>query len=193
MSATVDAYLIDASSLGRVFGGNNHHLVEEIVTGFSESIQSNFINYRHEIDDGALTVIQALTDIVQGDITMPQFAWQYGNAIQLLCKSIGTKLPNDEFQMMQPGFFDAVEAQEIRVIPDMLFRHFNLPIPIPPIEDFPLITMITQDEAEYVLETTAEIEFHEPYAREKRELMEEFRGWLAESKVARQDIVTFYS
>lgn len=83
-------------------------------------------------DPGEPSRDQALESIIQGTATNKAFAHVYGYAFELLCRTLGEWLPDEDLI----GDLEPLELQSPLETPRM-------PIPIPASHDFPSISFLT--------------------------------------------------
>lgn len=188
MSYSVYPYVVDLSELYAAFGSRDAELATTLVEVWDEEVRDNAWDFSRAIEVGAPTLAQALQDLVDGSVTQPDAAWQYGYALELLCRHFGQRLPNPAFEELRPyaiGYFDAIDG----------LRPLNLgsrmPLPIPTPEDFPAVSYLTADEVIVALTTEQSFSDGIEDAAWKAEAGGEYRRWLEAAAAARKALVFF--
>lgn len=193
MSVTWYGYLVDLVHVQHVYSSRDFALLDAVSHDFTRELRLNGQSYQAEIANGAPSLLQAVGELIVGSITSPQFAWQYGNAFHIICSLLGTKLPNDEFQMIHlPSSRNFTGKMEW--VGQYMLSKPRYPIPLPPIEDFPLISYISKDEAAnelpaQLLRNTGD---GGQYTHEELMAAKQFEHWLYRATQEKRDIITFF-
>ncbi len=192
MSYSIYAYLVDIEQLQQIHGSKDVTIVPNITDSFSEELEENNEWFESEIESGAPTLIQAVRDIVDGNVEKTEaYWWQYVYALELICKYIGTQLESDELEAIKSSGFWIVD--EMEAIKDLNYSSRS-PIPIHGLENLPSITYVSYDEAIYYLSNR--------YSKKKADLtpdqeerlvnaIEQYHSWLKEAINKRTGLVCF--
>ena len=180
MGYSTVVYAIDIDRLRNVFGSDDQELLQTVEKKYDKALRRSDETFQSRIRDGAPTRREALRQIVAGTISgSDSAAFQYGYALELLCKHLGRVLDNDDLI----AFISDLE------IPTSLIES-GPPIPIPKSADFPSIGYLT---AEQVREEYAPLKdqdlSHED--EEIEEAREEFLSYLRRARKNGLGIVSF--
>jgi hypothetical protein len=129
-------YGVDIDRLRSTFGSHDETWLREVEQEFADDLRQNDGRFSDEIRRGAPTLGEALAQILRGEITgHAGTGFQYGYAVELLCKHLGHPLDND----------DLIEFVDDLEIPTGVLSS-GPPLPIPPPLDFPAIGFLTADQ-----------------------------------------------
>lgn len=142
------AYGVKMSELQAVFSSKNEALLVEVQ---KEEI---FQNYAEEDDDNETT--KALTDIIMGLPFDEKKGYTYGYAFIGICVILGKKLPFTEeikfwyeTDLINKTLFEDYNI-EVEIDTELFpADHFH-PFPLPEIEDYPMISLIDQDQLRHL-------------------------------------------
>jgi hypothetical protein len=87
-----------------------------------------------EDDEGSLTRRQATHDLISGEFSRTDCAYEYGYALERLCRSLGTRIKDVDF----------ADLRDLKI--DSPLCTWRTPVALPPIDDFPYIGYLTADE-----------------------------------------------
>lgn len=155
MSYGVHAYAVDLDALKKVLGSGDSVLAKRLAKKFADELR--------QIDDtgfdegGPSTADCLRTLVVEGvdaanaaaeDEEVP--GYQFGYALEIVCRELGEWLPNRAFSGMGSEYFDTVDAalkaaKSKRTISSIVNR--GDPVKLPLIEDFPSIGWLSAKEA----------------------------------------------
>jgi AcrR family transcriptional regulator len=173
------AYAVDLDRLRSVFGSKDRALFEAIVEGLADDIRERDEWSREQIERGAPSLREALSQIIRGRITGPDWAgFQYGYATELLCKHLGHPLDS-------AGCMGRVADLGIPTGLD----GSGPPLPIPRPKYVPIIGFLTADEVgvEYRRIRDQDLSHREELA----EARDEFRSFLRQASEKNLGLVTF--
>jgi hypothetical protein len=186
MSYSVNAYLVELGRLCATYGSHDYALVQAIQRHCADRIA-----FHNEWADRApVSLVQALQEIIDGDLHHPDHAYQYAYALEMLCRYLGETLPNEEFVgLRSPGL---VFIQRLRGLD---FSQRPLPIPELPVPgDGPDIGYVTSGEARDFLgdPTLPGGEGTDAYDRAwEVAVQEQYRSWLRVAVDRQMDVVIF--
>jgi hypothetical protein len=174
------SYGVDIDRLRSAFGSRDEAMLGEIEREFADQFRDNDRWFSDEIGRGAPSLREALAQIARGEITGGEATgFQYGYALELLCKRLGHELDND----------DLIEFVDDLEIPTGLLSS-GPPLPIPPPLDFPAIGFLTADQVrdEYARLEGLDLSHDDKDIEAARE---EFRSYLRQASERGLGIVTF--
>ena len=173
-------YGVDIARLRSTYGSQDQTLLKEMEREYADDLRQNDERFRDEIRRGAPPLREALAQIVRGKITGKQGTeFQYGYAVELLCKHLGRPLENE----------DLIEFVDDLEIPTGVLSS-GPPLPIPPPLDFPVIGFLT---AEQVREEYAQLK-DQDFSHDDEDIeaaREEFRSYLRQANDQGLGIVVF--
>jgi hypothetical protein len=184
MSYEVNAYLVELERLRATYGSHDQALVQDIQTACANRIAF------HDEWDGHRALVQALQEIIDGEVNHPDHAYQYAYALELLCRYLGETLPNVEFVGLRPAGIAFI--QRLRGLD---FARRPLPIPELPVPgDGPDIGYFTSREANRFLAdpTIPGREGADAYDQAwEVAVQEQYRTWLRAAVDRQMDVVIF--
>jgi hypothetical protein len=132
----------------------------------------------------------ALRRFIGGDTRHPTEGEQlwygpyYGYAMEMICRVLGRRLVNSEFEDIRSSFLD-----KLGIMRTLL--HSPPPVPLTDPKDFPAVHHLAADE---VLHEHRRLEPWNDWSRDPfvRRAEEQYRGWIAEAAAEGQGIVVFY-
>jgi hypothetical protein len=136
VSYGTNIYVVDLSTLRRAFGSHDQAIVDRI----SAANQDRFVRsdrwFKDRIAQGAPRLQQALQQLIDGNLdSAASAAFQYGYALELLCRELGR---------------DMKTYEDIDSINDLLvqseFARVGPPLPIPISLDFPEIRYASRED-----------------------------------------------
>lgn len=136
MGYSAQAYAVDIDRIRSAFGSRDETLLRAIEQAFADDLRRSDEWFSGEISRGAPTLREALAQILRGKITGREGTeFQYGYAVELLCKHLGHSLDTDDG-------FEFVDDLEL---PTSLTTS-GPPLPIPTLTDFPVIGFLTANQ-----------------------------------------------
>ena len=142
------AYGVKTSELQAVFSSKNEALLAEVQK------DEIFQNYAEEDDDNETT--KSLTDIIMGLPFDEKKGYTYGYAFIGICAILGKELPFTEeikfwyeTDLINKTLFEDYDI-EVEIDTELFpADHFH-PFPLPEIEDYPMISLIDQDQLRHL-------------------------------------------
>lgn len=134
MSYTLTPYAVDLAALQQVVGSGDEALLAAVLAE----------NADEPDDDDELSTAQALRHLILGEPRDEAQAYQYGYALEMVCRHLGEQLPGDCWESIrwavleQTGFVEVLERS-------------GPPVPLPPSTDFPRIAHLTPEAAANIL------------------------------------------
>jgi len=174
------AYAVDLDRLRSAYGSKDRAMFQAIEKREADDIRDRDEWFRDRIKRGAPSLREAVAQIIEGQINAPPWAgFQYGYALELLCKHLGHVLENR----------DRVSFIEHLGTPTGLTSS-GPPLPISRPEDFPSIGFLTADQVgdEYLRLKDQDL------SHERKDLewaREEFRSFLRLAFERKLALVTF--
>jgi hypothetical protein len=181
MSTATSIYAVDLRPLRAACGSNDADLLQRITDTHRDDIRESNEWHEDAIAAGALTLEAALAELIQGTFSgPPSTAFQYGYALELLCKHLGERVWTDELGEIEGiGFAQALALS-------------GPPIPIPIPEDFPVIGYMTHQQIEAELQRIAGMDLSHPDALVTIAIGQ-LRAALEEARRQGVDLVAFAS
>jgi hypothetical protein len=134
MGYSTTMYAVDLEDVVRAQGSKDGSLVAKIVKRYAADIEESNAWFEEELADGAPTLDEALRQIVDGAPLDADYGFQYGYALELLCRHFGARVDEDQI-----GF---IEHLGLRT----KLNDERPPIEIPEPDDFPKISHLKRDE-----------------------------------------------
>lgn len=180
MAFSTVAFAVDIEVIRTVYGSNDQTLYWTIEEKFSYELQHNDLWFEEEIQRGAITLRDALVHIIEGrPQDNPATAFQYGYAVELLCKHFGHFLEGD-------GLINRIVDLEIQTA----ILESGVPIPVPPPPDIPIIGHLTSEQVidEYIHLKEQSLIHPDQYIEDARQ---EFRSFLRQAHQKGLGLVSF--
>jgi hypothetical protein len=189
MSYTVNPYLIDIEELRRIYGSHDEDLVRQIEENFVEDI--HFYN-EEAIDifgETTVTINQALRELVDGRCRQND-VWQYGCALEFVCRHIGKPLPNNQFDNLHGR--GLLILSFIKIIDELVFKSKS-PVPIPLLEKNGIqhVGHITYEAAHKQFSQKKPLFLPDEDDIWKLNLQEQFYSWIEIAVQMKRGIITF--
>jgi hypothetical protein len=152
-----------------------------------------------ELDEDAIPVERALSQLVMGEKFDERFGFKYGYALKFLCEHCGKMLTNEHWSALGWDWIEdvdnalanlGIDERVFRVDPHLSTR--GSPIPLPRIDDFPSIGYLLEPE---IAKVRIEFELLKDAGIEDEEIREsvgEIRKWLDRCTRSHEDLVCFY-
>ena len=172
-------YAVDLQRLRSAFGSNDTQLLDEIAETCREAFAESNEWFATEIANGALTREAALAELIRGTLSAAESsAFQYGYALETLCRHVGTQLETDMLgEIGGIGLADELATS-------------GPPVPIPPPDDFPVMGYLTHQQAAAELHRIAASPPSHPEPS-VRLAIEQLRSCLEHASRQRVDLVAF--
>jgi hypothetical protein len=178
VSYTLTAFTVDLDGLRRVVGAGSAALLAAVVEYHPEAFAEE-----EDPEEEELPLRAALSELLQGKLSDPASAHQYGYALRELCDYLGEEV----------GSWSDIRWWVIkRTGLDRVLESSGSPIPLPDNPgDFPVIGHIPRGQLPQRLEearsrlATADEDFTPLYLQ--------LKGWLEDAAAAGRDLILFYS
>lgn len=180
MGYQTTVYAVDLRDLRAAFGSNDGDLLRDISERYAEDFADADESFETEIAAGALTLEAAIAELIQGTLSgSPSTAFQYGYALEILCRHFGTKLDTDML-----GEIEGIGLAE-------QLATAGPPIAIPtPEDDFPVIGYMTHQETVAELQRIEGVELSHPRPSVNTAIAQ-LRSCLEEARRQSLDLVAF--
>lgn len=194
MSYGVSPYAVSIAAVQACLGSQNAQLLQTL----TEEFQSAFRNI-DRIDEEAVPVQQALSQLIMGEPPDEDYGYKYGYALEFLCDHFGEMQSNQQWSSMRWDWVETVDqaladfgvpAQTFRVSRHLLCR--DAPVPLPRIEDFPSIGYLRESEIARAQTTLDQLPLDQLENQEIADSLREVRRWLAHCQLSHQDLICFY-
>jgi hypothetical protein len=148
---------------------------------------------------GATTAAEALRHLIMGEPCDEAVAFKYGYAFEFVCRHFGDYLDNEMWSAMRMQWAEQVDKslksagvpeRALRVTDHLMFR--GAPVPLPDAES-PGIGYLRPDEVRAALAALDGARVAEVKDAERREAIEEVRGWLKTCAECGRGLVCFYA
>lgn len=117
----------------------NSDLRQEIHEELEDEIADNFESFEDEIiENGAPIIQRALYEIFAGKPTQKQHGFQYGYALELICRQIGENVIDEEMGWFYDEMNPLLKKARCPSVEQMMGEGI-LPLKIPMPNDFPVI------------------------------------------------------
>lgn len=184
MSYSTTLYAVDIEHLQATFGSQDAALLANIERKYAGEIADSNTSFDEEIAEGAPTRQKALREIIDGEITRPDYGFQYGYALEYLCRHLG--------EIVASRFLNGVFGSLADLEVDTFLAQDRLPLPLPEPDDFPFISYMTPEEITEELQRLAGMDLSYPEDEEIEAERHDFRDCLKKAEAAQLGIVAFY-
>lgn len=195
MSYAIHAYAVSLGTLKKSVGSQKGRLVKKLHREFGSDFEEI-----DELDEDAVPVQQAISDLVMGEAQDADSGFKYGYALEFLCRRFGEWLPNRHWSAMRWEWIEEVDAflaeagvgeAALRVGHHLVGR--GSPIPIPAIDDFPAIGYLSHAEIVAVAPAVKALVDADPDSDDTHDAVAEMYGWFDHCLRGSVDLVCFYS
>ena len=180
MSYSIHPYLLNLSELENSFRSGSQAWADALVGKFEHELKQNDEWFKSEIVGGSPSLAKALRELIMGSPSSTRHVFQYGYALELLCRHFGRKLENAGFVEYHSGWLEKVGGVSAVL-------GAGPPVAIPRSNDFPMIGHATPRDAIKIL-ATEPTEGNDPEVEEAREV---FRWWLEQAVKESKGLVLF--
>jgi hypothetical protein len=196
MSYGIMPFAVSIAQVQEVFGSHDQALANELKHRFATLFEQDE-DYDDE-DGEALSLEQALGEIIDGQELPPEFGHKYGYAVKILCEHFGRHLPNEAFSSVGSEWIDEIEdvladsgvsSVDFSLQEHLMYR--GSPVPIPRPDDFPAVGYLKLNELAPALRAMQGANFTTAEA-EHREALAEVQSWLETCIELKSDLVCFY-
>jgi hypothetical protein len=170
MGYSANVYAVDLERLRAAVGSMNLALLQQIKRSQADEFEASDDRFG-DAAHSDLTLEQALEELIEGRVSSPACGFQYGYALELLCRGLGKHLTT-------------VGGREL--FEDTPLARVRLP------DDFPRISYLTAEEVRAELERRPEREAAFAADEGLAEEWEEFAKCLVSARRRKTGIVTFY-
>lgn len=174
-------YSVDVVRLRDRVGSGDRNLLSSVERLLRE--QPDWHGNPRATSDVSFQLIDAVIDLIEGETSNPDAGRTYGHALEVLCESLGRRLPNHHWVGLRWSMLESVGLNGI--------MGTGPPISLPPIPDFPTIGHLEFHEvsAQLVERPWAQLSLNR---HEWRDKAAQFEQWLQTSWNERNGLVLFY-
>lgn len=191
MGYSFSVYAIDLKKLRKVWGKKDTELLSEIREEHADDISDNDESFEDDIiEGGAPIVARALYEILAGKPEKKDHGFQYGYALELLCKHLGERVDEESLTWFD-DILDPLLKKAKCPKTELLLGAHVLPLKIPMPNDFPEIGTVEPNGCIAglgVMQTIA------PLAKgndDAKMVIDEVTGWFDKAKKAKAGLVWF--
>ena len=181
MSYAINVYAVSVERLKEIAGSRDKAMLDAILAK-----QASFLSTIDDIDDEMeMTCADALSKMINGQISHDDPGYLYGYALESLCAQVGVELPNICPISDVGEWIEEVDAiLETGSVPIRVSDLVNSgsPVPIPTPDDFPFIGFWLADEIPAALAALRSLPLA-GLADEMAETLAQIRGWLEEAAI----------
>ena len=194
MSYAIHPYAVSVDAIKKTLGSNDRRLLKKLIKRF----RGDFPGI-DELNDEAVTVEKAISDLIMGAQLDESSGFKYGYALKFLCEDLGAMLTNAHWSAMGWDWIEDVDAElnrlgldadTFRVEPHLTTR--GAPISLPQINDFPSIGYLLEAELAKASLAFADIKYDGLMDDEIRDSITEIRKWFDTCPRKHVDLVCFY-
>ncbi len=206
MGYSLTAIAVDLGKVSGAVGSRNKRLVSALVKKFGDDFEQ-FDEVAADLgddegDEGALTMKDALTQMVMGEEYNEEFGFMYGYALEFICRHFGEELSNEHWSAMPSGSEWATtvdRALKAACVPEKVLRvekhlmYRGAPIAIPEIEDFPGIGYLKLKEVKAAQKALEQAKTAAVKDKGVLASLQEIQSWLQTCADSGRDLVCFYA
>lgn len=210
MGTTLTPIAVELDGLTAACGSGDKGLLNAVIKKFKRDFWQ-FDEMGEDLDDGgddedvpagnSITMKEALRHLIMGEVYNPKAGFMYGFALMFICRHIGAALPNDHWCSLSgwSWFPDVDKALGDLGVPEGRLRvqeHLTRrgsPVPIPPIEDFPAIGYLRQDEIRLAAGDLDEGKIKSVESEPMRRGLDELLAWVRECQETKRDLICFHA
>ncbi len=174
-------YSVNVAQLRNRMGSGDRSLVSTVERLLRD--QTEWWCESPSASDVSFRLMDAVIDLIDGEISNPDAGRMYGHALQLLCESMGCRLPNHHWTGLRWSMLESVGLNGI--------MGTGPPVAMPPIPDFPTIGHLEFRDisAQLVERPWAQLSLNRHELRDKAA---QFEDWLQTCWNERNGLVLFY-
>jgi hypothetical protein len=194
MSYAIHPYAVSLPALKKCVGSRDAQLLATLIRKFSAEFDDI-----DELDEEAVSVERALTQLVMGEKLDEWSGFKYAYGLKFLCEHIGNLLTNRHWSAVGWEWIEDVDKVLSALgIEEKVFRvgsHLSTrgaPIPLPRIVDFPAIGYLLEAEIAKVATELTRVRDADIDDEEIRESVGEIRKWVDHCTRSHKDLVCFY-
>lgn len=202
MGYILTAYAVNLHSVSSAINGGDQQLAMSIVQMFNDEFDQfdeMAADYCDD-DEDALTMEDALTQMVMGEPFDDDLGFMYGYALEFMCQYFGEGLTNEFWSAMPRATAWASTVDEglnamgvpenvFRVLDHLMFR--GAPVTIPEIDDLPTIGYLDSNEVRAAHAAISKATFAAIKDAEVIESIEEIQTWLQTCIDSGVDLICF--
>lgn len=194
MSYAIHPYEVSVAAVKKCIGSRNKRLLKKLNRSFR-----TFFDELDEIDEDAVPMKKALTQMIMGEKLDENSGFKYGYALKFLCEHVGNMLTNEYWTAMRWEWIEQVDGalaalrideKVFRVDPHLTTR--GPPIALPEINDFPSIGYLLEAEIAKAAVELGHVSDTDIDDEEISESVGEVRKWLDRCSRSHKDLVCFY-
>jgi len=204
MGHEITPYLVDEPTIAAFFGSKDERLIADVLAAFPDEVSKNEQSFATQIAAGAPTLEGALRAMANRETSrdpMPH-AFQYGYALELLCRHLGTRIMDDEHPELAASI--RVNPRGLRMTKELewFLSLTHPPIPIPKPEDFPAVGFLSRNQAarrsagigDGTIDPTdpALPPWWRRWAKSLGAERDRYAAWLKRAVRERKDLIAFY-
>lgn len=191
MGYSFNVYSVELAKLKKVWGSEDETLKKALLKKQKAAIAENDENWADEIaDEEVPSLTTAIDDIFAGEAQHEDSGFQYGYALEVICKHLGKRIDEEEFTWFDE-FLDPLLKKRKQPSVEKLLGRNVYPMPIPEPDDFPEIGTIDTKGIAALAKALDAIEDDAEDNDDVTEILVEVRKWIASAKQAKRQIVWF--
>jgi len=198
MGYGVTAYAVDMDSVRALLGSRDEGAFEAQNERLDAGEIDELIESSLDGEPGP-RASDVLRQMVFGEAYDTRLGFAYAYVFEQLCRSHGQFLDNSAWMPIRFGFFEQIgRALERAGVSSDAFNVECLisrktPIPLPPIDEFPAVGGLAEDEVEPAAEALAKADLNAISDVYEREAIEALRDWTQRCAERRRALLCFYS
>ena len=183
------AYAVD---LKKLKPSKNADLFEELLEEYEEDFADNFESFSEEIIEGGAPILQrALWELLRGKPSHKEHGFQYGYALEVLCKHFGERVGKEELTWFDDRLDPLLKKARCPNAAQLLGKGI-LPMTMPAPNDFPEIGTVTPAGCIAGLGALVTVRaLVKPGDGVTMMVVDEVRGWFEAAKRKKSGLVTF--
>lgn len=191
MGYSFSVYAVDLEKLKAVWGSADDKVKNALKKKLADDITENDETWAEQIaSEGVPSTETALDDIFAGKATKRKHGFQYGYALEIICRHLGKRVDDLDMTWVDE-LIDPLLKKHKKPNAQKLLGSGSFPMPIPKPADFPEIGTIDAAGMTALGAALDAIEEDAEDDDDATEVIEELRGWLASAKKAKKQIVWF--
>ncbi len=190
MGYNVQAYAIGLEQLRSVIGSSDDALVAMLVGRYARELEAI-----EDIDASQPSAADAVCALIAGRMQDGEVNFKYGYALELVCRELGERLPNEYWSAMNSEWFDAVDdafadlGGGTKLCSEVFWS--GPPVDLPFIDDFPAIGAVLPEQVPSLAASVGEALSRAPSTREVS-APRELHDWLRAAEREGRGLITFY-
>lgn len=182
MGYTTNFYAVDLGAVRAAIGSKDAALTEGLLAEFKDELARSDKWFAKKVAAGAPSLATAIAELVDGKPLNETAGFQYGYALELLCRHFGEQLDIDDISFISDLELDT-----------RLNEDHRLPITMPKPDDFPSINFLVQDDLKReIANVKPQVKADDDEADEDmKEARESFLDALKQAQESGKDLVIF--